>query len=254
MSFRAITAEQFTRNNAVYANKFPKWTTSLNQCPMMSFCQMEFSPNELKTGYLQVRRPCVRATAIALAELLTYEAVERMIQKGKITPALAREWGAILKYGGEEVPFNLIAFGLEGADADPEVAPVPGTDRLTLLGLMLPTDEAVQHFKLWYEDGGAHLNFERDLIMPLLTYWGWYRKEYPNVRGIEFGRKSICSGVAASLEVPYQRKVPEPEPDDYEDYPFLDINEIEEEEIEADAEEEQEPAAVGTSPSGAKIY
>jgi hypothetical protein len=56
------------------------------------------------------------------------------------------------------------------------------------------------------------------------------------------------------LEVPYQRKVPEPETDDYEDYPFLDINEIEEEEIEADAEEEQEPAAVGTSPSGAKIY
>ena len=32
---------------------------------------------------------------------------------GELTKALAREWGAILQFGKQEVPFNLIAFGSE---------------------------------------------------------------------------------------------------------------------------------------------
>jgi len=107
-------------------------------------------------------------SAAALAQLLTYEAVEKLITTKAITASLAREWGTILQYAKLEVPFNLIAFGLEGTDEDPADYPVPKMDRLVLLGLLLPMEDAVLHFKLWYEDGRPDLIFERDLIMPLL--------------------------------------------------------------------------------------
>jgi len=262
MSLNAITAEQLKLTNKQYATDYPNWTTSLRDLPMFSFRQTDFarSPDvevdHLYTGSVVVRRPAVKATACALEELLTYEAVENLIKKKKITPALAREWGAIMQYSKKEVPFNLIAFGLDGADKDPEEPPVPNSDRLVFLGLVLPTEESVAHFKLWYEDGGPKLNFERDLILPLLTYWEWYRAEHPNVRGIDFGRGSVSTGAAASLEVPHKRKFPEPKENEYEPYPLVDINE----DAAVSSDEETEtasppgPKVIGHSPSGAKIY
>jgi len=60
--------------------------------------------------------------------------------------------------------------------------------------------------------------------MPLLTYWGWYRGEHPNIRGIDFGHLSVSSGKASSLEVAFARKYLEPTPDEYEDYSFLEVD------------------------------
>jgi hypothetical protein len=251
----AITPLQLQRTNQRYASKFPHWTMPLRKTPVFSFRQMAFDTEILATGYVQSRRPSVRDSATALAQLLTYEAVENLIATKAITASLAREWGAILQYAKLEVPFNLIAFGLGGEDEDPADYPVPKTDRLVLQGLLLPTEDAVLHFKLWYEDGRPDLNFEHDLIMPLLTYWSWYRGEHPHIRGIDFGMGSISAGVAAGLETPFGRKYPEPGFGCYDDYPWMDINEIAEVEEDEETSSDGTPSpVVGVSPSGAKIY
>lgn len=251
----AITPLQLQRTNQRYAEQFPHWTMPLRKTPVFSYRQMFLDPELLTTGYIQSRRPCVGASATALAQLLTYEAVEKLIATKAITAALAREWGAMLQYAKFEVPFNLIAFGLGGADEDPSDYPIPKTDRLVLLGLLLPTEDAVLHFKLWYEDGRPNLNFERDLILPLLTYYSWYRGEHSDIRGIDFGKGSVSAGSAAGLDTPFGRKYPEPAPGCYDDYPWLHINEVAEvNEDEESASDETPSPVVGVSPSGAKIY
>jgi len=161
-----------------------------------------------------------------------------------------------LQYAKKQVPFNLIAFGLEGAKDNLEEPPVPKMEHLVVLSLLLPTEEAIAHFKLWYEADHLGMNFERDLLMPLLTYWGWYRGEHPHLRGIDFGKGSISAGTAALLETPFARKYNEPAPDQYDDYSWLVINkaeEDEEEDEEMDSDNNQPMAPVGQSPS-AKIY
>ena len=205
MSVQQISKDRLRVTNAYYAKRYTNWTTPLRDFPMFSFRQMRFDDTYIGTGCIAVRRPAVKAQAAALSELLTYEAVEKLIKKKKISVLLAREWGAILQYANKTVPFNLISFGLKGKEENPPEPPIPESDTLSLLGLLLPTDEAACHFKLWYESGGDDMNFERDLLMPLLTYWSWYRKEYPDIRGIDFGCGSVTKGTAASLQLPFAR-------------------------------------------------
>jgi len=226
LNITAITPLQLQRTNQWYADKFPHWTMPLRKTPVFSFRQTAFDLQILATGYVQSRHPGIKASATALAQLLTYEVVEKLIKTKAITPALAREWGAILHYAKFVVPFNLIAFGLEGMAEDPAEYPVPKMDRLVLLGLLLPTEDAVLHFKLWYEDGHPNLNFEQDLILPLLTYWSWYHGEHCNICGINFGMGSISPRDAAGLDTPFGRKHPEPAPGHNDDYAWLNINKV----------------------------
>ena len=91
MSLKAIrpTALQLQRTNQHYAEHYPNWMTLLRKCPAFSFCQMAFESTFLGTGYVQSRRPAINASADALAQLLTYEAVEKLIATGAITASLA---------------------------------------------------------------------------------------------------------------------------------------------------------------------
>jgi len=131
--------------------------------------------------------------------------------------------------------------------------PVPKMDRLVLLGLMLPTEDAVLHFKLWYENGSPNLNFEQDLIIPLLTYWSWCCGKHSNIRGIDFGMGNITPWSPAFLDTPFGQKYPEP--DHYDPYPLLDINKVPEDEGEEKSVlDHNQPKVMGHSPSGAKIY
>ena len=59
-----------------------------------------------------------------------------------------------------------------------------------ILGLLFSTEEHVVHFKKWYESGGDHLSFEKDLLLPLMTYYKKYCEEYPEIMGIKLGRGS----------------------------------------------------------------
>ena len=248
-----ITPAQVAANNRKYREKFPNWTMSLNQCPMFSYRQMEYDHQVCKSGYLKCRRPGVVATAKALKGVLTYSNVERLINANRLSPELAREWGAIMQYGRQEVPFNLIYRGLNGRNENPDEPPTPNTDRLVVLGLLFPTEEALMHFKHWYEDAGEGFDFEKDLILPMLTYWEWYRADYPEVRAIDFGKGSVSQGTPASLEVPWGRKAGEPEV--YEEYPNVSINEVTEADDAAEGvAETEEDRPVGRLPSGAMIF
>jgi len=198
---KALMLLQLQLMNQRYTEDFHHWMMPFQKTPTFSFCQTTFELTFIGTGYVLSHHPTVNGIATTLAQLLMYEEVKKLIDTKVIMPSLAREWGAILQYAKFQVPFNLIVFGLEGADMDLADYPVPKMDQLVLISLLLPTEDAVLYFKLWYEDGHPDLNFKRDLIMPLLTYWGWYCDDHHNIRGFDFSMGSISLGSAASYEL-----------------------------------------------------
>jgi len=87
----APTALQLQLTNQHYAEHYPNWTMPLRRCPMFSFCQIAFDSPFLRSGTCKSRRPAINTSADALAQLLTYEAVEKMIATGAITTSLVQE-------------------------------------------------------------------------------------------------------------------------------------------------------------------
>ena len=122
-----------------------------------------------------------------------------------------------------------------------------------MLGVMLPTEESAGHLKRWYEAGGDGLDFEKDLVLPLMTAYKKYREEYANVRGINLGTRSITEGEPPSLLMSHARKNPHQQPV----YPDLNINVLPDEEM-ADGGQDGEYDAVeepvAYTPSGAPIW
>ena len=219
-SVASVTAEQVAKNNQAYAEKFPNWMMPLKEVPAWSHAQAAVDEEVMWPAEVSARRPLLKDQADALSELLTVSAVEQLIGAGKLTQELAREWGAILEAKKKAVPFNLIAHGLGGEYENPETPPAPRTDKVQVLGVLFPTQAAIAHFKGWYEAGFKHdCVMEHDLLTPLLYYYGKYREEYAEYRGIELGCKSISTGKAITATTPSKRKKPEPKKKDYEPYP-----------------------------------
>ena len=260
----ALTPKGIARNNALYAKLYPNWVTSYRDAPALSFTQAEWDEGVgLSSGSITVRRSGLKETAAALAALLDFHAVEKLIRKGLLSRDLAREFGALLEFGNHTVPFNLVAHSLGKARDGSlpkklEKKPVPKTDKLVLLGLIFASKPGMLHFKAWYEDGGGHLDFEKDFCLPMMYYANKYHEEYPSIRKVPPGGSSFVGTVAPGPETPYARRKQEPAPAEYGPYPDVDIDAV----IDVDAPEEGDgtprkpraPVVVGVSASGARIY
>jgi len=223
-----MNPREILNTSVKYARKFANWTMSLKKVPTFGVVQTNITDREIIPGKITVRRPRVTELGRLLAEVLTYDVVNKLMQKKLLSPDLARELGAIIQHAGQTPPFNLVAESMPDPTkpVNPESPPQPSTDTVTLLGLLFPNLDGLKHFKQWYEsgdNGDAPLNFEKDLVQPLLYYYCKYREDYPEVRGYDLGYAST-RGAAVNDTTPYEcRDFKEPKVDAYEPYPDVEI-------------------------------
>jgi len=185
-----LTEEMIQKQNRVYAKKLSNWTMSLRKMPDQSIVQAACENGIITVGEVVARRRRQGEFAKLLAELLSYDLVDQLVEENTITPELAREVGALMQAHNHSVPFNLVSAGLEDPGpppVNPAEPPKPTSDVLVVLGLMFNTVESVLHFKKWYEDGETGRHFERDLVVPMLMQYDEYLKDNPEVRGIPPG-------------------------------------------------------------------
>ena len=252
-----MTDELFAANNEKAAKDFPHWTCPVageGSVPMFCFAQGDCREDYVSTGFVKTRRQHLVETGNLLKEMLTFECVENLLDKKLLTRQMCREWGAIMMYAGHRVPFNMVRYAVGEAGVDPSVVPTPRTEKVTILGLVLPTKESVGHLKRWYEAGGEGLDFEKDLVLPLMKAYAKYREEYPNVRGIELGTRSIRGEEAPRIGMSHARKAPHQDPE----YPDLDIDELPADDAAMDGNDGQDPEPqarpIGYTRSGAPIW
>ena len=250
-----MTAAEFEAQNQRTMREKDNWCTPVTQIPVVSVRQANLTEKSVTTGSLTARRFHVLAMGKALKHLLTYEVVEDLLANDLLPKQLAQEWGALIKFAGKTVPFNMIYSTLGPEEKNPESKPPPRTDKWTVLGLLFAHKDGVSHFKSWYESGGEGLDFERDLILPLLSYYKEYREQYPDIKGVELGAGSLTTGETPTYQSAYARTEPEKTLEEFGEYPDLNIDEPE---VESDAEPAAAARAVpvprARTPSGAPIY
>ena len=226
-----MTQAAIDRNNTMYAEQLPNWTTHFSSHAPHRVTQADwdgkfveapddasdgaprFEATTLTLAKMEQRRAAWKDQGVALSLLLDYESVSNLLANDALPPSLAREWGACVQGVRGTVPFNMVAKGLEdvpsawdedGRLGNPPVPPPPRTDTEQVLGLLSPSSASTLHFKGWYEDAPG-CNFEKDLLMPLLEAFRQYSIEYPKVRHYPLGRKS-AKGRTPAPDAPCRRK------------------------------------------------
>lgn len=194
-----LTEAEILENNALYAEAFP--TAFLPLGSPFSYRQATIDQDSLVIipGSLTVKRCFSREQADLLTYLMNKPGlVQELIGHGLLSPGLARYFAALMAKHHRSVPMELRWRCMANPGQPVSPSPVHPVDRLSVLGLLFPGPDHYRHFKAWYEAGplaqADDETMESMLLYPLIAHYAQYRQEYPEVTGIDLGRRSETRG------------------------------------------------------------